>query len=148
MPEFGLLFIVNAFFIIHAARTGRFWPWAYVILFLPLVGVGAYIIFEILPQYRYSPDARRAQANVARAVNPEKRYRALKGELEVADTLGNRLSLAEECIQLRKYDEALALYDEIIALPQGDEPRYVPWQGTGAGRARPAGCRDCGRSRS
>ncbi len=125
LPEFGLLFIVNAFFIIHAARTGRLWPWAYVILFLPLVGVGAYIIFEILPQYRYSPDARRAQASVARAVNPEKRYRALKGELEVADTLGNRLSLAEECVALRKYDEALALYDEIIASPQGDEPRYV-----------------------
>lgn len=124
MPEFGLLFIVNAFFIIHAARTGRFWPWAYVILFLPVVGVGAYIFLEILPQYRYSPEARRAQASVARAIAPEKRYRALKDELEIADTLGNRLAVAEECLILKKYDEALGLYEQIIASPQGDEPRY------------------------
>ena len=124
MPEFGLLFLLDVVFIVHAARNDRFWPWAYVMLLLPGIGVAAYVIMEILPQYRYSPHARRAQSSVARTVAPERRYKALRGELEMADTLGNRLALAEECMSLRKYEEAQHLYQEIIASPQGDEPIY------------------------
>ncbi len=36
VPELGtLLLLLNVGFIIRATRSGRFWPWAYVILFLP-----------------------------------------------------------------------------------------------------------------
>ena len=124
MPEIGLLFIVNAFFVIHAVRSGRFWPWAYVIFLLPVVGVAAYIWFEVLPEYRNTPQANRAQAKIVNAVNPERRYRALKADLETADTIGGRVALAQECLALDKYDEALLLYEEIIKSPLGDEPNY------------------------
>ena len=124
MPEIGLLFVINAIFIIHAVRTGRYWPWALVILALPVVGVVAYVVFEMLPDYRSSPKGSRAQATIVNAVNPERRYRSLKADLETADTIGGRVALAQECLLIDKYDEALLLFEEIIKSPLGDEPNY------------------------
>jgi hypothetical protein len=43
MP-FGLIFAFDVILIVHAAKTGRFWPWAYVILFLPGIGGLAYVL--------------------------------------------------------------------------------------------------------
>jgi hypothetical protein len=54
----------------------------------------------------------------------------LKDELVVVDTIANRSTLAEECLRLGKFDEALAQYDAILAKPLGDEPAYL------IGRAR------------
>ena len=124
MFGYGILFLIDVAFIIHTVKTGRFWPWAYVILLIPGLGTAAYVVFEILPEYRYSPQARKAQASVSARINPTQRYRALLAELETVDTLGNRLALAQECLRLKRYDEALHHYESIIALPMGDEPIY------------------------
>ncbi len=70
------------------------------------------------------PKARKAQAQLVQAIDPGRRYRALREELDFTDTIGNRANLAEECLTLGKFDEALALYEGIIKLPQGDEPIY------------------------
>jgi len=48
MPLALVLFLVDATLVIHAAKSGRFWPWAYVILLLP--GVCA-LIFAFAPHY-------------------------------------------------------------------------------------------------
>jgi hypothetical protein len=125
MPFLSLIILASTVFcVVHAARTGRFWPWGYVVIFLPGFGAAAYFLFEILPQWRHDPKARRAQAQLVQAIDPGRRYRALRDELDFTDTIGNRASLAEECLTLGKYDEALDLYDGIIKLPQGDEPVY------------------------
>jgi hypothetical protein len=125
MPEIGtILLLLNVIFVVHAARSGRFWPWAYVILFLPGFGVAAYLLFEVLPEWRRSPGVRHGQGQIVKALDPGRRYRVLLDELETADTVGNRLALAEECLNLGKYDEALHLFERIIHSPQGDEPLY------------------------
>lgn len=125
MPFVSVLILASTVFcVIHAARTGRFWPWAFVVIFLPGFGAIAYFIFEILPEWRHDPKARKAQAQLVQAIDPGRRYRALREELEFTDTIGNRADLAKECLALDKYDEALDLYEGIIALPQGDEPSY------------------------
>ncbi len=125
MFGFGILALIDLGCIVHAAKTGRFSPWAYVIMFLPGVGAAAYVLVEVLPEYRYAPQARRVQATVGAQINPNKRYRALRSELEIADTLGNRLSLAQECLRLKRFEEALLLYEEILRSPTGDEPVYL-----------------------
>ena len=125
MFGFGFLALIDLACIVHAAKTGRFSPWAYVIMFLPGVGALAYVVVEILPEYRFSPQVRRTQATVGAQVSPNKRYRALRSELEIADTLGNRLALAQECLRLQRFDEALLLYEEILASPTGDEPTFM-----------------------
>jgi hypothetical protein len=110
--------------VVHAARSGRFWPWGYVVIFLPGFGAAAYFLFEILPEWRRAPTTRKARTQLVQAIDPGRRYRALREELEFTDTIANRSDLAQECLALGKYDEALQLYEGIVALPQGDEPAY------------------------
>jgi hypothetical protein len=119
-----LLAALDFFCIVHAVRSGRYWPWSAVIFFVPGFGALAYIYFEIVPEWRRSRQGQQAIRGVKRAINPEGEYRRLKDELEVADTIANRHNLALECERLGRYDEAIGLYDEIIAAPMGHEPKY------------------------
>jgi hypothetical protein len=105
-------------------------PWFYIILFLPGIGALAYIAVELVPQWFGSSRGQRARQQLSTTLNPTGRYRELRDELAVVDTISNRAALAEECLRLGKFDEALEQYDAIIAKPLGDEPSFM------LGRAR------------
>ncbi len=117
--------VISVVLIVHAAKTGRFWPWGFIILFLPLAGAVAYILVELVPEWLGSSTARRARFRFAGAVDPSRRYRQARDALDLVDTIANRAALAEECLALGKFDEALAQYDAILAKPQGDEPGFM-----------------------
>jgi hypothetical protein len=125
MPFAVVLVILDAFFIIHAAKTGRFWPWAYVILMLPGFGMLGYVLVELLPEWMGSVPARQARRHIVRSLNPEKRYRELTEQLDIADTIATRAALAEECLALDRFDEAVRHYEHILAQPLGDDPIYM-----------------------
>jgi hypothetical protein len=123
---FGFLILVfEVVLIVHTAKTGRFWPWAYVIFFLPGIGGVAYVAAELAPEWLGSYKGRRTRQRVAVALDPTGRYRALRDELGVLDTIANRSALAEECLTLGKYDEALAHYERILIYPLGAEPVFM-----------------------
>ena len=124
-----LVTLLSLGFMIHAAKTGRFMPWFYVILFLPGIGAAAYVVVELLPAW-FGSYGGRARGQIASRLNPSGRYRQLKDELLVVDTIANRAALAEESLRLGKFEEALAQYDAILAKPLGDEPGFL------LGRAR------------
>ena len=44
MPLGFALLLLDLVLIVHAAKTGRFSPWAYIILLVPLFGGLAYIV--------------------------------------------------------------------------------------------------------
>jgi len=121
---------VDIALIVHAARTGRFTPWGFIILFLPGIGALAYVVVEIVPGLLGSTGARRAGRNVIAALDPARRYREAKDELAIVDTIANRSALAEACLALGKFEEARTHYAAILAGPQGDEPGFM------LGRAR------------
>jgi hypothetical protein len=124
--QFGLiLLLIDVVLIVHAAKTGRFFPWGFVILFLPGFGALAYVLFELLPEWFGSVQGQRARRQVAGRLDPAKRYRQLTDQLDVADTIANRAALAEECLHLGKFEEAERQYAHILALPTGDEPTYA-----------------------
>lgn len=130
MPILVIVTVINVALIVHAAKTGRFMPWGWIILMLPGIGSFAYILFELLPEWMGSRQGQQAQRRVTTALDPERRYRALTDELAIADTIANRNALAEECLALGKYWAAAEHYEEILKRPLGDEPVYL------LGRAR------------
>jgi hypothetical protein len=125
MPLGIILLLINVGLIVHAAKTGRFWPWGYVILFIPGFGALAYVVVELLPEWFGSAHGQKARRRVVSTLDPEKRYRALSDQLEIADTIAGRAGLAEECLALGKFAEAERHYARILALPLGDDAIYA-----------------------
>ena len=125
MPFAIIAMAINVAFVIHAAKTGRFNPWGYVILFLPGVGAVAYVLVELLPEWMGTRQGQQARKRVINTLNPEKEYRRLLDDVAIADTIANRSALADECLLLGKFEEALVHYDNILARPMGEEPAYA-----------------------
>ncbi|MCL2430535.1 MAG: tetratricopeptide repeat protein [Alphaproteobacteria bacterium] len=131
MPVLGaVLFALDIAMAFHAVKTGRFSPWFYVIIALPGIGALAYIIMVLIPEWSDSYQGQKTRARFNKALDPEGAYRALKTEVEIANTIANRAALAQECLALGRHDEAWAQYDTILGMHMGDEPEYM------AGRAR------------
>jgi hypothetical protein len=130
MPIALILGVIDLMLIIHAAKTGRFSPWGYVILMVPGFGALAYVVVEIAPEWFGSYQGQKARKRIVSAVNPEGQYRALTDQLAITDTIANREALAAECLTLGKFEEAKQHYDEILTRPLGEEPIYM------LGRAR------------
>jgi hypothetical protein len=125
MPFGIVLLLINVGLIVHAAKTGRFWPWGYVILFIPGFGALAYVLVELLPAWFGSAQGQHARRRVVSTLDPGKRYRMLTDQLDVADTIANRGALAEECLALGKFAEAERHYEHILTLPMGDDAIYA-----------------------
>jgi len=120
-----ILVLVDVICVVHAAKTGRFWPWGAVVLALPGFGALAYFLMEIVPEWLGSPQGQLARQRVGKKLDPGKNYRILTDQLEVADTIANRGALAEECLELGKFEEAQHHYEHILTLPMGDEAIYM-----------------------
>jgi hypothetical protein len=127
-------------FIIHAARTGRPYYWLMIILFIPVMGVVAYVIVELLPSAARAPTTSRAMDKAKRLVDPEGDYRALADKLDLTPTIENRKALAQECLKLGKLEEAEALYRGSLGRRSCNRSRSDAWSGAGTVRAeRPRG---------
>ncbi|WP_288582495.1 tetratricopeptide repeat protein [uncultured Methylobacterium sp.] len=124
MPVAALALCFTVGLAVHAAKTGRFSPWGWIVIFLPPLGGIAYLLVEVLPELLGSPRGRKAQRAIALGVNPEKTYRLLRDQVLDADTVANRARFAEECAALGKWQEAREQYDEIVRRPNGDEPVF------------------------
>jgi hypothetical protein len=116
--------------VVHAAKSGRFFPWAYAILMIPVFGALAYVFVEPGPEWFGSHQGKKARKHLVNTIDPGRRYRALTDELAITDTIANRNALAAECLLRGKFDEASHHYDEILTRPLGEEPVYM------LGRAR------------
>lgn len=125
MP-FGLvLLLLDISLVYHASRTGRLQPWAFIILLIPGLGALAYIVVELVPEWLSGPGARQARRRMASRLDPEKAYRELTDRLAVSETVANRAALADECMQIGRYEEAELHYDHILSLPLGAEPVFA-----------------------
>jgi hypothetical protein len=124
--QLGLvLLLIDIACIVHAAKTGRFWPWGMIIFLIPGFGALAYLLFELVPEWSGSVQGQKARQRVVSTLDPQRHYRLLTDQLEVADTIANRAALAEECLELGKFDEAERHYDHVLALPMGDDAVYA-----------------------
>jgi hypothetical protein len=113
-----VLLVVDAVLAVHAAQTGRWRPWGYVILALPGIGALAYVVGPCVNEWLSTYRAEKARRGIARALAPERRYRALRDRLALSDANTDRVALAKACCDLELFDEARLHYQAILRRPQ------------------------------
>jgi hypothetical protein len=111
--------------IIHAIRTGRINYWLFILIFLPGLGSLLYLLFEVLPGLRHSHAARRAASGLGEALDPNRRLRESRANLETVDTAENRRQLAEERMKRGQWAEAEKLYRDALVGPLADDPALL-----------------------
>jgi hypothetical protein len=125
MPFIAISVILQIACLVHAVKTGRMQYWPMIILIGSVLGCLAYVLVEVLPELRNSRAAKRVVANVARTLDPEKRKREIAAQLDVADTVQNRVRLAEECLQLGDFQNARMLYQRCLTGPYANDPNFL-----------------------
>src|SRR5579862_5838155 len=106
----GILLILQIALAVHVIKTGRPWYWIMLIVFIPLIGMAAYAIVELAPEYLGGYRGRRTMAAVGQALTPGRDYRRWADAVDATPTAENMMRLAEECLALGRFDEATDLY--------------------------------------
>ncbi|HVU21493.1 MAG TPA: tetratricopeptide repeat protein, partial [Rhizomicrobium sp.] len=100
--------------VVHAVRTGNVFPWIYVLVFLPAIGPAIYFFMVILPGLSRGRAARRFASGAARAIDPNKDYRAAMREVEMVGSADAKRAFAEQLIQRGQYADAIEMYQNAL----------------------------------
>ena len=108
-----LYLIVIAFQVctVDVIRHGRNSIWIMALVFLPLASGIAYFIVEILPGLQGNRHLRVARQKIVEKVDPERELRAAQHALDVADTMANRLRVADaltNSADMRRHSSSIA----------------------------------------
>ncbi|MBV9990640.1 MAG: tetratricopeptide repeat protein [Alphaproteobacteria bacterium] len=96
--------------VVHSVRTGNVFPWIYVMVFLPGIGPLIYFFFVIVPELLHGRRAQTFRRGAARAIDPNKDYRAAMREVEMVGSVDAKRALAEQLLQRGQYGDAIELY--------------------------------------
>jgi hypothetical protein len=122
MPYFIISLVVQLALVVHILKTGRNMTWIFIVLFFPVIGTLAYVIVELLPELKNNPTANRARRKLSNTVNPNRDLQAASQNLAVADTVQNAMTLAQECMDKSRYEEAKQLYERCLKGVHADDP--------------------------
>ena len=123
---FGFIFLIQLACAVHLVRTGRHYLWFLPIIFVPLLGCIAYVLFAVLPDMAGSNEARRFADNVANMADPGRGYREKLREVEMVGSAAAKRALAEECIKRGRFQDAVDLYQAAMSGPLGEgDPALV-----------------------
>ena len=110
MPIYLAVLALQVYCIVDVIRRGRNSIWIMALIFLPVASAVAYFIVEILPGLQHNRHLRAAKQKVAAKIDPERELRAARQALEIADTMANRIRVADALTALGRHSEALPLY--------------------------------------
>src|SRR5271156_6445627 len=138
MIDLGLGFgvpvlLIDLAFAWHIIRTGRSPLWIMAIALGQMIGWIAYIVFAILPDMARSNSARRFADNMVSMADPGRDYREKLRNVEQVGSVDSKRALAEECIRMGRFADAVELYESAMQGPLGaSDPTLLK----GMGRAR------------
>lgn len=112
-----VLWVLQLALIIHVYKTGRPYWWIYVLFIAPAIGGLAYVLLELLPDWRFS----RGGLWKPRAL----RIRRLREELEETDIVKTRLTLADELLAAGETEEALRTAEGALTGVFKDDPHTL-----------------------
>lgn len=127
------MFIINLAMVYHVFRTGRSPMWLAALGLLSISGFAmgsiallgnfvlwiAYVIFALLPDMLRSQGARRLADNVVNAADPGRGYREKQRQVANVGSADAKRALAEECIRMGRFGDAVEMYESAMAGPLG-----------------------------
>lgn len=99
---------------VHVVRTGRPYFWLFIILFFSLIGCAVYLITQVVPELGNNRGLRKAADKARRTLDPERERRRIQSQLQLADTLQNRLALAHESAAMGDSANAAELFQSCL----------------------------------
>ena len=112
MIVYLLVIAFQVYCIVDVIRRGRSTIWIMALVFLPLASGIAYFIVEILPTLQGNRHVRTARKKIAEKIDPERELRSAQQALDIADTMANRIRVADALTALGRHAEALPLYEQ------------------------------------
>jgi hypothetical protein len=109
-------------FVYHAHSTGRPPFWMFILIFVPVVGCVAYVIFELLPELANSRRARKVAVDLRTVVDPHRDWRKLSLQAEENDSVEAKCKFGEECERKGMWPEAIAMYRQAAQGLFADDP--------------------------
>jgi hypothetical protein len=126
MPLVGMLHLIIAIgFGLHAHRTGRPQVWMFILIFLPLVGSVAYVLFELLPELANGRRARRVANDLRTVLDPDREWRECGQKVLESDTVEAKCAFAEECERKGMWDDAITMYRRAAGGVYADDPELL-----------------------
>lgn len=126
MPLLGiLLLVIQLGFAAHAIRRGHDQIWIYLIIFVPLIGCILYTLMVVLPEARSSRAVRGVSKAVATTLDPKRDLRKKLDNLDVSDTVENRVMLAGELVKHGMMEDALTLYQRSLTGIYAADPHLM-----------------------
>lgn len=110
---------------IHAIKTGRPFVWVLVIILFPVFGFSGYILIELVPEWWASRSGHKVKAAIGKKIDPEKNLKAAQKACEQVDSVQNRINLAEQYLQLQRYNEARELYARCLTGLSAEDPQIM-----------------------
>jgi hypothetical protein len=110
MIAYVAILALQIYCIVDVIRRGRSSLWIMALVFLPVASALAYFIVEILPALQGNRHVRGARQKLVEKLDPERELRAAQQALDIADTMANRLRVADALTALGRHSEALLLY--------------------------------------
>lgn len=111
----------------HAIRNGKSPMWLVGLalgsfLYPPLGTIAiwlGYLVFAVIPDMVRSSSVRRLKDNVVNAADPGRNYREKLREAELVGSVDSKRALAEECIRMGRFADAVELYESAMQGPLG-----------------------------
>ena len=123
MPAAGALHLLIAIGLaVHAMKSGRPQWWFYILLFVPVVGPIAYVLFEIVPELAHTRRAREVQVNIGTILDPDREWRERVRQAELVDSVDAKRALAEECMRKGRWADAISLFEAAACGVFADDP--------------------------
>jgi len=119
------ILLIQFAFAAHVIRSGRSYLWILPIMFVPLIGCIAYLLFAIVPDMARSNSARRLADDVVNTVDPGRGYREKKRQVEIVGSAQAKRELADECIKRGYFHDAIDLYQSALGGGFEDDPAML-----------------------
>jgi len=120
-----LYIVVLVLLIIHCLRTGRSTLWIFVIALIPMAGVIAYVLVEIVPELFGSRATRRAVRGMRKALDPGQELRRLEADARISGDVASRQRYADALTREGRPLEAVAIYREALTGLYESDPNLM-----------------------